>query len=37
MRCNFLNFMGLPVTLGVTADYAVNIIPRYIAERVVAS
>src|SRR5690606_14875954 len=28
MRLNFLNFVALPITIGVGADYAVNIMHR---------
>jgi len=29
MRINFLNFMALPITVGVGADYAVNVMRRW--------
>lgn len=29
MKLNFLNFVALPITIGVGADYAVNILQRY--------
>ncbi len=29
LRINFLNFVALPITIGVGADYAVNIMQRY--------
>ncbi|MBI4702093.1 MAG: MMPL family transporter [Deltaproteobacteria bacterium] len=29
LRLNFLNFVALPITIGVGADYAVNIMQRY--------
>ncbi len=29
MRLNFLNFVALPITVGVGADYAVNVVQRY--------
>lgn len=29
MKLNFLNFMALPITIGVGADYAVNVLRRY--------
>ncbi|HEY3234303.1 MAG TPA: MMPL family transporter, partial [Polyangiaceae bacterium] len=29
MRLNFLNFVALPITIGVGADYAVNVLQRY--------
>lgn len=29
MKLNFLNFVALPITIGVGADYAVNIMQRY--------
>jgi predicted RND superfamily exporter protein len=28
VRLNFLNFMALPITLGVGVDYAVNVVSR---------
>jgi predicted RND superfamily exporter protein len=29
MKLNFLNFVALPITIGVGADYAVNVMQRY--------
>ncbi len=29
MRLNFLNFIALPITIGVGSDYAVNVMKRY--------
>ena len=29
MKLNFLNFVALPISIGVGADYAVNIVQRY--------
>ena len=29
LRLNFLNFVALPITVGVGADYAVNVMQRY--------
>ncbi|HEV8244736.1 MAG TPA: MMPL family transporter, partial [Polyangiaceae bacterium] len=33
MRINFLNFVALPISVGVGADYAVNVMRRYELER----
>jgi predicted RND superfamily exporter protein len=30
LKLNFLNFVALPITIGVGADYAVNVIQRYL-------
>ncbi len=32
VRLNFLNFIALPITFGIGADYAVNIVQRYLRE-----
>jgi hypothetical protein len=32
VRLNFLDFIALPITFGVGADYAVNVVQRYVAE-----
>lgn len=32
-RLNFLNFVVLPITFGISADYAINILRRYQSER----
>ena len=29
MKLNFLNFVALPISIGVGADYAVNLLERY--------
>jgi predicted RND superfamily exporter protein len=29
MKLNFLNFVALPITIGLGADYAVNVMQRY--------
>ena len=34
IRLNFLNFVALPITFGIGADYAVNIMRRYVQESV---
>jgi predicted RND superfamily exporter protein len=33
LKLNFLNFVALPVTLGIGVDYAVNIVARLISEK----
>lgn len=33
IKINFLNFIALPITFGIGADYAVNIYTRYLLER----
>ncbi|MBI4955713.1 MAG: MMPL family transporter [Myxococcales bacterium] len=33
LRLNFLNFIALPITIGVGADYAINIVQRYLLDR----
>lgn len=33
VKVNFLNFIALPITFGIGADYAVNIYSRYLLER----
>jgi hypothetical protein len=30
LKLNFLNFVALPITIGVGADYAVNVVQRYL-------
>src|SRR5262249_12830185 len=32
MRLNFLNFVAIPITIGVGADYAINLVRRHLAE-----
>ena len=32
MKLNFLNFVAIPITIGVGADYAVNMVRRYLDE-----
>ncbi|MFO0658592.1 MAG: MMPL family transporter [Polyangiaceae bacterium] len=32
MKLNFLNFVGIPITIGIGAEYAHNLMQRYIAE-----
>ena len=32
-RLNFANFMVLPISFGISADYAVNVIKRYQTDR----
>ena len=32
MKLNFLNFVALPISIGVGADYAVNIVQRYLLD-----
>jgi predicted RND superfamily exporter protein len=34
MKLNFLNFAAFPITFGIGADYGVNVLRRYEAERV---
>jgi predicted RND superfamily exporter protein len=33
IRLNFLNFVALPITFGIGADYAINVTRRYVIER----
>jgi predicted RND superfamily exporter protein len=32
MKLNFLNFVALPISIGVGADYAVNVVQRYLLD-----
>jgi hypothetical protein len=32
VKLNFLNFIALPITFGIGADYAVNVVQRYVRE-----
>jgi len=32
LRLNFLNFVALPITLGIGVDYAVNVMTRYVQD-----
>ena len=34
LKINFLNFIAVPITVGIGVDYAVNIYTRYLIERV---
>jgi hypothetical protein len=36
LKLNFLNFVALPITLGIGVDYAVNIVARLVKEPVAA-
>src|SRR5262249_9748666 len=36
MRLNFLNFVAIPITIGVGADYAINLVRRHLQEPEVA-
>jgi uncharacterized protein len=33
LKINFLNFIGLPITFGISVDYAANLFSRYLLER----
>lgn len=33
LKLNFLNFIALPITVGVGADYAINVMQRYLLHR----
>jgi uncharacterized protein len=33
LKINFLNFIAIPITLGISVDYAANIFSRYLIER----